>query len=127
MRNKDTATWDGGKGTWGGRERGMGTVWVVTAVQEVYPYGTVELSQPDGPNFKVNGHRLKHYLERTYQNWDNIAVLGSKGDNISVLDGKRDHDIGTWNMAIVYCIMREWSILSGRKSVPGIVAVNREN
>nr|GEX99126.1 reverse transcriptase domain-containing protein [Tanacetum cinerariifolium] len=26
---------------------------------QVYPYGTVELSQPDGPNFKVNGHRLK--------------------------------------------------------------------
>nr|GEV66727.1 reverse transcriptase domain-containing protein [Tanacetum cinerariifolium] len=27
---------------------------------QVYPYVTVELSQPDGPNFKVNGHRLKH-------------------------------------------------------------------
>ncbi|GJT35946.1 hypothetical protein Tco_0926365 [Tanacetum coccineum] len=23
---------------------------------------TVELSQPDGPNFKVNGHRVKHYF-----------------------------------------------------------------
>nr|GFD11384.1 reverse transcriptase domain-containing protein [Tanacetum cinerariifolium] len=23
---------------------------------------TVELSQPDGLNFKVNGHRLKHYF-----------------------------------------------------------------
>ncbi|GJS63129.1 retrovirus-related pol polyprotein from transposon TNT 1-94 [Tanacetum coccineum] len=30
-------------------------------VSEVCPYGTVELSQPDGPNFKVNGHRIKHY------------------------------------------------------------------
>nr|GEY60381.1 reverse transcriptase domain-containing protein [Tanacetum cinerariifolium] len=28
----------------------------------VFPYGTVELSQPDGPNFKVNGYRLKHYF-----------------------------------------------------------------
>nr|GEZ11759.1 reverse transcriptase domain-containing protein [Tanacetum cinerariifolium] len=28
----------------------------------VYPYGTVEFSQPDGPNFKVNGHRLKYYF-----------------------------------------------------------------
>nr|GEX95298.1 reverse transcriptase domain-containing protein [Tanacetum cinerariifolium] len=28
----------------------------------VYPYGTIELSQPDGPNFKVNGHRLKYYF-----------------------------------------------------------------
>nr|GEU51220.1 reverse transcriptase domain-containing protein [Tanacetum cinerariifolium] len=31
-------------------------------ISHVYPYGTVELSQPDGPNFKVNGHRLKHYF-----------------------------------------------------------------
>nr|GEX37881.1 reverse transcriptase domain-containing protein [Tanacetum cinerariifolium] len=28
---------------------------------EVFLYGTVELSQPNGPNFKVNGHRIKHY------------------------------------------------------------------
>nr|GEZ44837.1 reverse transcriptase domain-containing protein [Tanacetum cinerariifolium] len=27
----------------------------------VFPYGTVELSQVNGPNFKVNGHRVKHY------------------------------------------------------------------
>nr|GEU56628.1 reverse transcriptase domain-containing protein [Tanacetum cinerariifolium] len=31
-------------------------------VSQVFPYGTVELSQPDGPNFKVNGHLLKHYI-----------------------------------------------------------------
>nr|GFC43467.1 hypothetical protein [Tanacetum cinerariifolium] len=31
-------------------------------ISQVYPYGSVELSQPDGPNFKVNGHRLKHYF-----------------------------------------------------------------
>nr|GEW25491.1 hypothetical protein [Tanacetum cinerariifolium] len=31
-------------------------------ISQVYPYGTVELSQLDGPNFKVNGHRLKHYF-----------------------------------------------------------------
>nr|GEW93742.1 DNA-directed DNA polymerase [Tanacetum cinerariifolium] len=31
-------------------------------ISHVYPYRTVELSQPDGPNFKVNGHRLKHYF-----------------------------------------------------------------
>nr|GEV44457.1 reverse transcriptase domain-containing protein [Tanacetum cinerariifolium] len=28
----------------------------------VFPYGTVELSQTDRLNFKVNGHRLKHYF-----------------------------------------------------------------
>ncbi|GJU28772.1 reverse transcriptase domain-containing protein [Tanacetum coccineum] len=31
-------------------------------VAQVFPYGAVELSQTDGPNFKVNGHRLKHYF-----------------------------------------------------------------
>nr|GEU88597.1 reverse transcriptase domain-containing protein [Tanacetum cinerariifolium] len=32
-------------------------------ITKVFPYGTVELSQPEGPNFKVNGHREKHYFE----------------------------------------------------------------
>nr|GEW49424.1 hypothetical protein [Tanacetum cinerariifolium] len=31
-------------------------------ITHVFPYGIVELSQTDGPNFKVNGHRLKHYF-----------------------------------------------------------------
>nr|GEU46770.1 reverse transcriptase domain-containing protein [Tanacetum cinerariifolium] len=31
-------------------------------ITQVFPYGTVELSQTDGPNCKVNGHRLKHYF-----------------------------------------------------------------
>ncbi|GJX74982.1 reverse transcriptase domain-containing protein [Tanacetum coccineum] len=34
-------------------------------IAQVYPYGTVELSKNSRPNFKVNGHRLKHYFE-----WD---------------------------------------------------------
>ncbi|GJY12639.1 reverse transcriptase domain-containing protein [Tanacetum coccineum] len=31
-------------------------------VAQVFPYGTIKLSQTDGPNFKVNGHRLKDYF-----------------------------------------------------------------
>ncbi|GJW47657.1 reverse transcriptase domain-containing protein [Tanacetum coccineum] len=31
-------------------------------ITQVFPYGTVELSQNSGPNFKVNGHRIKHYF-----------------------------------------------------------------
>nr|GEV40727.1 reverse transcriptase domain-containing protein [Tanacetum cinerariifolium] len=31
-------------------------------IVKVFPYGTVELSQANGPNFKVNGHRVKHYF-----------------------------------------------------------------
>nr|GEZ23932.1 reverse transcriptase domain-containing protein [Tanacetum cinerariifolium] len=32
-------------------------------IAKVFPYGTIELSQANGPNFKVNGHRIKHYFE----------------------------------------------------------------
>ncbi|GJR95203.1 hypothetical protein Tco_0267377 [Tanacetum coccineum] len=31
-------------------------------ITQVFSYGTIELSQPDGPNFKVNGHHVKHYF-----------------------------------------------------------------
>nr|GEY94991.1 reverse transcriptase domain-containing protein [Tanacetum cinerariifolium] len=31
-------------------------------ISQVYSYGTIESSQPDGSNFKVNGHRLNHYF-----------------------------------------------------------------
>nr|GFA26569.1 reverse transcriptase domain-containing protein [Tanacetum cinerariifolium] len=32
-------------------------------ITRVFLYGTIELSQPNGPNFKVNGHRVKHYFD----------------------------------------------------------------
>nr|GEU94621.1 reverse transcriptase domain-containing protein [Tanacetum cinerariifolium] len=31
-------------------------------ITKVFSYGTIEFSQPNGPNFKVNGHRVKHYF-----------------------------------------------------------------
>nr|GEV74774.1 reverse transcriptase domain-containing protein [Tanacetum cinerariifolium] len=31
-------------------------------ITKVFPFGTVELSQLEGLNFKVNGHRVKHYF-----------------------------------------------------------------
>nr|GEV75197.1 reverse transcriptase domain-containing protein [Tanacetum cinerariifolium] len=31
-------------------------------ITKVFPYGTVELSPPDGPNFMVNHHCVKHYF-----------------------------------------------------------------
>ncbi|GJU58457.1 hypothetical protein Tco_1236223 [Tanacetum coccineum] len=31
-------------------------------ITQVFPFGIVELSQPRWPNFKVNGHRVKHYF-----------------------------------------------------------------
>ncbi|GJU22131.1 reverse transcriptase domain-containing protein [Tanacetum coccineum] len=39
-------------------------------IVQVFPYGTVELSQNSGPNFKVNGHRIKHYFGGgKFQTW----------------------------------------------------------
>nr|GFD10247.1 reverse transcriptase domain-containing protein [Tanacetum cinerariifolium] len=32
-------------------------------ISKIYPYGTTKLIHPDGYNFKVNCHRLKHYNE----------------------------------------------------------------
>nr|GEU55385.1 reverse transcriptase domain-containing protein [Tanacetum cinerariifolium] len=31
-------------------------------ITRVFPYGTIELSQPNGSNFKVNGHCVKQYF-----------------------------------------------------------------
>nr|GEW78091.1 reverse transcriptase domain-containing protein [Tanacetum cinerariifolium] len=31
-------------------------------ITQIFPYGTIELSQPDSPNINVNGHRVKHYF-----------------------------------------------------------------
>ncbi|GKD38343.1 reverse transcriptase domain-containing protein [Tanacetum coccineum] len=43
--------------------RKLKTRWIRPfTVAQVFPYGTVKLSQTEGPNFKVNGHRLKHYF-----------------------------------------------------------------
>nr|GEU53240.1 reverse transcriptase domain-containing protein [Tanacetum cinerariifolium] len=39
------------------------TRWSVPfTITKVFPYGTVELSQANEPNFKVNSHRVKHYF-----------------------------------------------------------------
>nr|GFA40130.1 reverse transcriptase domain-containing protein [Tanacetum cinerariifolium] len=38
-------------------------------IAKVFPYGTIELSQDNGPNFKVNGHRVKHYFGGDVHNW----------------------------------------------------------
>ncbi|GKC28697.1 hypothetical protein Tco_1035991, partial [Tanacetum coccineum] len=32
-------------------------------IKQVFPYGAVELEDPSGGIFKVNEHRVKHYLE----------------------------------------------------------------
>ena len=36
-------------------------------VTKVYPYGAVEISHESKGTFKVNGHRLKHYIGRNFE------------------------------------------------------------
>ncbi|GJW74789.1 reverse transcriptase domain-containing protein [Tanacetum coccineum] len=54
---------------------------------------TIELSQPDGPNFKVNGHRVKHYfggdlppkvriLQRSQENGQNRTNTDTRTDRV---------------------------------------------
>ncbi|GJY56004.1 putative ribonuclease H-like domain-containing protein [Tanacetum coccineum] len=43
-------------------------------ITEVFPYGTAKLSHPDGSNFKVNCHRLKHYFGGDMPPLKQIAV-----------------------------------------------------
>nr|GEY53436.1 reverse transcriptase domain-containing protein [Tanacetum cinerariifolium] len=31
-------------------------------ITHIFPYGTIGLSQPNGSNFMVNGHHVKHYF-----------------------------------------------------------------
>jgi hypothetical protein len=44
-------------------------------VKTVFPHGVVEVEDPtDGRKFKVNGQRLKHYIERVPQPIEDILV-----------------------------------------------------
>nr|GEV83386.1 reverse transcriptase domain-containing protein [Tanacetum cinerariifolium] len=57
-------------------------------ISHVYLYGTVELAQPDGPNFKVNGHRLKHYFE---EDVPKLVTDKIKRDKIQAKLDKTEH------------------------------------
>nr|GEZ75568.1 reverse transcriptase domain-containing protein [Tanacetum cinerariifolium] len=58
-------------------------------ITQVFPYGTV--SQTDGPNFKVNGHRLKHYFGEDLPNMV-VPDLQTFPDGVSQSNGSRDRD-----------------------------------
>nr|GEU64185.1 DNA-directed DNA polymerase [Tanacetum cinerariifolium] len=54
-------------------------------ISKIYPYGTAKLIHPDGCNFKVNFHRLKHYHEGDpppleipddYPRWLKLSCVG---------------------------------------------------
>ncbi|GJZ29984.1 hypothetical protein Tco_0575031 [Tanacetum coccineum] len=43
-------------------------------VKTMYPYGAVEIIDKDGSSFKVNGHRLKKYHNKSFNTEDNEFV-----------------------------------------------------
>nr|GFA21383.1 reverse transcriptase domain-containing protein [Tanacetum cinerariifolium] len=57
-------------------------------ITKVFPYGTIELSQPDGPSFKVNGHRVKQYFREDVPQLDfsngTIELSQPNGPNFKV-------------------------------------------
>ncbi|GJW98571.1 reverse transcriptase domain-containing protein [Tanacetum coccineum] len=58
-------------------------------ITEVFPYGTVELSQPNGPKFKVNEHRIKHYLGGDIPTMDVLDLCGGCQSEVA---GTRGND-----------------------------------
>nr|GEV27221.1 reverse transcriptase domain-containing protein [Tanacetum cinerariifolium] len=55
-------------------------------ITQVFPYGTVELSQPDGPNFKVK--------------WSSCEALLRRGHSIKGCPGSPHHPHGQMNVGI---------------------------
>ncbi|GKC26283.1 reverse transcriptase domain-containing protein, partial [Tanacetum coccineum] len=43
-------------------------------VKTMYPYGAVEITNDNGSSFKVNGHRLKKYHDRSFHTDDNEFI-----------------------------------------------------
>nr|GEV08790.1 reverse transcriptase domain-containing protein [Tanacetum cinerariifolium] len=101
-------------------------------ITKVFPYGTLELSQPDGPNFKVNGHRLKHYFggdvpqsvewilqesqEKSQKSGNNGHKNGKRNDTLAIrvkLDfDPRDENYGMENKNDQMAVIKDWGILS---------------
>jgi mRNA-degrading endonuclease HigB of HigAB toxin-antitoxin module len=44
-------------------------------ITQVFEYGTVELRHDDRRVFKVNGHRLKHYIDSSVNEQDEVEII----------------------------------------------------
>nr|GEY21911.1 putative ribonuclease H-like domain-containing protein [Tanacetum cinerariifolium] len=89
-------------------------------ISQVYPYGTVELSQPDGPNFKVNGYCLKHYFREDVPNIPVNVKTHTKGFCLKVFIFSAL--IGNHMRIEQYFLMTDYSlwevILNGDSPIP---------
>nr|GEV41887.1 hypothetical protein [Tanacetum cinerariifolium] len=80
MRNKEAASWDLGKRTWGGRERGFGTVSVLAADLDIMSmddlYNNLKLYKPE-----VKG------MSSSSSSTQNMAFVSSSNNNTSSING----------------------------------------
>ncbi|GJT67416.1 reverse transcriptase domain-containing protein [Tanacetum coccineum] len=60
-------------------------------ITKVFPYRTIDLAQPDGPNFKVNGHRVKHYFEGDLP--PKVRILQKSQENVSSMSDSEDSTV----------------------------------
>nr|GEX47468.1 reverse transcriptase domain-containing protein [Tanacetum cinerariifolium] len=70
-------------------------------ISQVYPYSTVELSQPDGPNFNVNGHHIKHYFG------EDIPKLPG---HLAARLGYAETKVATWDDLAFKLITLRWNV-----------------
>nr|GEW97733.1 reverse transcriptase domain-containing protein [Tanacetum cinerariifolium] len=64
-------------------------------ITHVFPYGTVKLSQTDRPNFKLNGHRLKHYFGEDIPKMVEVILNGDFLAPTRVIEGVVQPDAPT--------------------------------
>nr|GEW27300.1 reverse transcriptase domain-containing protein [Tanacetum cinerariifolium] len=78
-------------------------------ITQVFSYGTVELSQPNGPNFKVNGHRMKHYFGGDIPSKSMQDALGTQLDMSMAYhpetDGQSERTIQTLEYMLRACVL----------------------
>nr|GEY47831.1 reverse transcriptase domain-containing protein [Tanacetum cinerariifolium] len=87
-------------------------------ITKVFPYGTVELSQLNGSNFKVNGHRVKRYFggdvpQLVVSNLQTSPWTNECGDRV-----KRMSDLDTMSLDDLYNHLMVYKAEVQKKSEP---------
>nr|GEX48138.1 reverse transcriptase domain-containing protein [Tanacetum cinerariifolium] len=102
-------------------------------ITQVFPYGTVEMSQPNGPNFKVNGHRVKHYFGGDIPSKDRPTMIEDsrvRSSPLILFSSFYVHDCGNdnsikWYQEPRFGLEISWWCLSGSGNRPHML--NKEN
>nr|GEU41808.1 DNA-directed DNA polymerase [Tanacetum cinerariifolium] len=89
-------------------------------ITQVFLYGTVELSQPNGPNFKVNGHRVKHYFggdipSKVFLDLHTFPWTNKCGDRVKLCDSvTKNKALRGWNPMHIHFFLLSIFLLMSR-------------